>query len=107
MKRVIIESPYAGDIEGNLKYLRACMRDALMRGEAPYASHALYTQPGVLDDNDPAERQMGIQAGFEWREAAQMTVVYHDLGITPGMQKGIDHANQIGHQVEYRTLRSW
>lgn len=47
---VIIESPYAGDVDRNLEYLRAAMRDCLKRGEAPFASHALYTQPGVLDD---------------------------------------------------------
>lgn len=47
MRLVIIESPFAGDVVRNLRYLRACMRDCLRRGEAPYASHALYTQPGV------------------------------------------------------------
>ena len=50
MKLVIIESPYAGDIEKNVAYARDCVRDSLMRGEAPYASHLLYTQPNILDD---------------------------------------------------------
>ena len=36
MIRVIIESPYAGDVEKNLRYLRAAMHDCLMRGEAPF-----------------------------------------------------------------------
>src|SRR6185312_4969110 len=31
MKLVIIESPYAGDIEANVAYARKCMHDALMR----------------------------------------------------------------------------
>jgi len=45
MTRVIIESPYAGDIEVNLKYAKLCILDSLKRGEAPLASHLLYTQP--------------------------------------------------------------
>ena len=41
----VIESPYAGDVEGNLTYLRACLKDCVERGESPYASHGLLTQP--------------------------------------------------------------
>jgi hypothetical protein len=107
MRRVIIESPYAGDIERNLRYLRACLRDCLLRGEAPYASHALYTQAGVLRDDDPAERYHGITAGFVWRQAADATVVYTDLGMSSGMRYGIDHVARMGHPIEYRTLEGW
>ncbi len=101
---VILETPYAGDIEGNLAYLRACMRDCLQRGEAPFASHGLYTQPGVLRDSVPAERELGIRAGFAWRRVATRTVAYTDRGISHGMQLGIDDALAMGHLVEYRTL---
>lgn len=106
MRRVIIESPYAGDVERNLRYLRACIRDCLHRDEAPFASHGLYTQPGVLDDNQPADRVIGMAAGFEWRLAAHATVVYIDLGVSRGMQLGIGHAESLFHHVvEYRRLR--
>lgn len=104
MRRVIIESPYAGDVERNLRYLRACMADSLRRGEAPFASHALYTQPGVLDDMIPAEREQGILAGFAWREVAELTVVYADLGVSRGMEFGINDARRIGQAVDMRTL---
>jgi hypothetical protein len=104
MRRVIVESPYAGDVDANLTYLRAALHDCLQRGEAPFASHAIYTQPGVLNDDDPAERRQGIEAGFAWRSAAAATVVYTDRGIAPGMQAGIDHANSINQPVEYRSL---
>jgi hypothetical protein len=80
MKRVIIESPFAGQVERNLAYVRACMRDCLLRGEAPFASHALYTQPGVLNDDVPEDRNLGIDAVFAWREHADLTVFYVDLG---------------------------
>src|SRR5262245_7405639 len=104
MRLVIVESPYAGDVERNLNYVRACMRDCLLRGEAPFASHALYTQPGVLDDNTPHERALGIGAGLDWGEKAEATVVYEDLGITSGMRAGITRAMNVGRPIEYRRL---
>ena len=104
MVRVFVESPYAGDVELNLRYVKACMHDCLMRGEAPYASHALYTQPGVLDDGDPGERRHGIEAGFAFMQVTDKTVVYVDLGVSEGMRQGIEHAAAMGHPVEHRTL---
>lgn len=107
MRAVVIESPFAGDVETNKRYLRACMKDCLRRGEAPYASHGLYTQPGVLDDDDPEERELGIQAGFAIRSIIGDTVVYTDLGISSGMRYGIDHCEAGNHPLEYRTLEGW
>jgi hypothetical protein len=101
---VIIESPYAGNITRNSEYTRACMRDSLLRGESPFASHALYTQPGVLDDSITIEREMGIEAGFKWRKVADKTVVYTDFGISKGMDLGIRDAESLGQTVEYRTI---
>jgi len=68
MRRVIVESPFAGNVERNVAFARACLRDCLMRGEAPFASHLLYTQPGVLNDNIPEERALGINAVLVWAE---------------------------------------
>lgn len=104
MRRVIVESPFAGDVERNIDYARACLHDCLKRGEAPFASHLLYTQPGVLDDNVPGERALGINAGFIWGLAAEATVVYTDLGISGGMKQGILQAQKEGRPVEYRKL---
>lgn len=104
LKRVVLESPYQGDIETNLRYLRACMDDCFARGEAPFASHGLYTQPGVLRDEIPGERELGIQGGFAWRDAAEMTVVYTDRGMSSGMTYGIADAEKKGRPIEYRTL---
>lgn len=108
---VILESPYGSPDpavrERNLSYLRAAMRDCVLRGESPYASHGLLTQPGVLVDEVPEERKLGIAAGFVWRPLARKTVVYRDLGISTGMEHGIKHARSIGHEVEYRSLPAW
>ena len=103
---VIIESPYAGDIDTNTRYAQECMADCLGRGEAPFASHLLYTQPNVLDDAIPEERKLGIDAGLAWGKMADKTVVYSDLGITAGMQQGIVRAIGEGREIEYREIWS-
>lgn len=110
-RRVTIESPYRGenDIETqrNVRYLREIMRQCLLHGEAPYASHALYTLPGVLDDKKKTERNLGITAGLEWGEAADKVVVYTDLGVSEGMKMGIERAKENGKIVERRRLKHW
>jgi len=107
MKRVIIESPFAGDVNRNLKYLRAAMRDCLLRGESPYASHALYTQAGVLNDELPDERKLGMEAGWRWMSAAEAVVVYTDLGMSRGMKEGIALAEELKKPIEYRSIEAW
>lgn len=105
MKLVIIESPYAGDVEQNETYARQAMADSLSRGEAPFASHLLYTQPGILNDTIREERKRGIEAGLLWGRNAELTAVYADLGLTPGMEEGIARAEREGRPVEVRNIR--
>jgi hypothetical protein len=102
MKLVIIESPYAGDIPVNLGYLAECLKDSISRGEAPFASHAIY--PLALDDNIKEERIKGIVCGYNWMTRADLVAVYTDLGISPGMTAAIARANDLGLTVEYRVL---
>lgn len=103
-RRVIVESPFAGDIERNMAYARAALRDCLLRGEAPIASHLLYTQEGVLNDDVPEERLLGIEAGLSWSAAAEATVVYGDYGMSRGMQYGIENATRAERPIEIRSL---
>ena len=95
------------ELSRNIAYARDAMKDSLNRGEAPFVSHLLYTQPDVLDDTIPEEREHGIRAGWAWRQVAQKTVVYTDLGISGGMQYGIDDANDCRCLIEYRSLPDW
>ncbi len=104
MRLVIIESPFAGSVEENIDYARRCVRDSLGRGEAPIASHLLYTQPGILRDEVQSERQWGIDAGLAWRAVAELTAVYTDRGVSGGMKYGIAAAEASGVPVEYRTI---
>lgn len=114
---VIIESPYrptAGprqadqgwleELRDNLVYARRAMHDSFARGEYPFASHLLYTQPGILDDQMKAERDLGIEAGLAWGKLAFLTAVYTDRGISAGMEKGIARAGSEGRLVDYRKI---
>ena len=104
---VLVESPFAGDVASNVAYARACLADCLARGEAPFASHLLYTQHGVLCDDVPAERAQGIAAGLAWGDRADATVVYTDRGVSRGMLQGIARAEAAGRPVERRTVPGW
>lgn len=101
---IVIESPYAGDVEANVAYAKRCVHDCLAREENPYASHLFFTQPGLLDDSNEVERALGIECGLGWAAAAPMHAVYFDLGITDGMKKGIRRALANRKRVEFRLL---
>ena len=79
----------------------------MIRGEAPIASHLLFTQPGILNDNDPEERKLGIGAGHAWTGVADLVVVYTDRGMSSGMKRGIEAALEVGTPIEYRTLSGY
>lgn len=130
MPRVAIASPYAPRVEElrqacepvwatsvdaacrqivarHLTYLVAALRDCFARGEAPFAAHGLYTQPGVLHDHEPADRELGMAAGQSWLAAAERLVVYTDLGVSPGMAADIAAARVLYLPVEERSLPGW
>ncbi len=105
MKRVIIESPYRGSVPINEIYGELCMHDCLVNhNESPYASHLLYTRTWVLRDERPEERKLGIEAGFYWRDVAEQSNFYVDLGVTDGMKLGIDDCEKKGKPYQVRTL---
>ena len=104
MKRVILESPYAGEIERNIKYARECLKDSLKRGESPIASHLLYTQEGVLNDDIEEERMLGINAGLAWKEVADLHVFYIDYGMSEGMKYASEYAKSKKIDTDYRTI---
>jgi hypothetical protein len=68
MRRVILESPYGSTDpthnEQNVAYARRAVRDSSSRGEAPIASHLLYTQFGILNDGLRAPARRG-HAGYQ------------------------------------------
>lgn len=117
MNLVLVESPYmyksdnplerAVGLLRNLVYARLALRDCFHKGEAPYCSHLLYTQPLILNDDIASERQIGIDAGLDWGSHAQKTAVYTDLGLSAGMNFGLANAKQSGRPIEYRCIEGW
>lgn len=106
-KPVVLETPFAGNVERNIRYARKCMRDMLLRGEAPYASHLLYTQEGVLDDTIPEERTLGIEAGFAWKHIPGVhTVFYTDRGMSAGMEQALSYITAHGMSYEIRRFET-
>ena len=78
------------------------MRDSINRGEAPIASHLLYTQEGILKDEIPIERELGINAGLAWKEVADIHVFYVDYGYSPGMKYALQYATDNNIKIEER-----
>ncbi len=119
MRLITIESPFkpsdadVREYEGrytpaellnqNLIYARLALADSLRRGEAPLASHLLYTQ--VWGESDE-ERTAGIKAGLEWLHRADFMVLYIDLGISSGMRLAADSAKLYDIAQSRRMLFS-
>lgn len=101
---VIIESPFAGHVEGNIAYARKCVADSVHRGEAPICSHLLF--PQLLNDDIPGERTLGIEAGLAWYRVAEKCVLYMDRGKSDGMRMGVYWARVYDVPVEYRYIES-
>jgi hypothetical protein len=112
-KPVIIESPFKGtpevSEEEHRHYLRLCIRDCLNRGETPYASHRMLAGPeGALDDADPDQRALGIEAGLDMAKvltkAGGTVVVYVDYGYSEGMLKALSVYRKRGGKWEERRI---
>lgn len=113
MKLVLLETPFAAKPGTwpplrwfsrwmHRRYTKACARDCIQRGEAPFVMHLLY--PQFLSDHKHQERFLGIQCGLSWGKMADSTVVYVDFGVSRGMNQGIGNARALGRPVEYRSL---
>jgi hypothetical protein len=93
MKLVYICSPYAGDIENNLRFARAACRYTVDQGYAPIAVHMLY--PQILDDLVPAERKVGIDMGLRVLASCDEVWICGER-ISHGMGCEIAEAQRLG-----------
>lgn len=108
MIKVVIESPYRGkdsnETDKYVEYAKRCVRDSLQRNEAPIASHLLYTQIGILNDNNDEERKLGIEAGLKWVDISDKHVFYLDYGLSNGMRKGLELSLEKNIHIEFRYI---
>ena len=100
--RIMIESPFAGEVARNVEYARRALKDSLNRGEAPFASHLLY--PSVLDDTILTERERGLSAAMDWLDACDGVAVYQDYGVSRGMSRAIRRAKLKEKLLVYRKI---
>lgn len=93
-----IISPYAGDVEGNVAFAIRCCRMAIQQGYTPIAVHLLY--PQILNDQDPAERAVGLQLGLNILCHCAAAWVCGSR-ISSGMEAEIRAAEQLGIPIQY------
>ncbi len=108
---VVIESPFRdADLKEhmlNLKYAQHCVKDSINRDELPFASHLLYTQQNILNDDVGVERSLGIFLNIEMLQRADFVAVYTDRGISDGMLEAISFCNKNKIKCVYRILPNY
>lgn len=87
-------SPYRGDVARNVKYAQELTGRAVRRGLVPITPHLYITQ--ALDDNDPAERALGTEAGLRLLEPCEYIMIGGRYGISEGMGYEIELAHRLG-----------
>lgn len=97
---VYICSPYSGDVESNVKAAREYCRLAVDKGYIPVAPHLLY--PQFMDDDDPAERQLGMSFGNALMDRCAELWVCGDY-LSSGMGKEFDRASDKGMVIRFVT----
>ncbi|WP_024832195.1 DUF4406 domain-containing protein [Ruminiclostridium josui] len=93
MKLVYICSPYAGNIENNVRFARAACLYAAEHGCAPVTVHLLY--PQFLDDNVNAQRELGIRMGLRVLSSCDELWICGER-ISYGMSCEIAEAERLG-----------
>lgn len=108
MKLIMLESPYWNNdkriLTRNIAYAKLCMKDSANRGEAPFASHLLYTQ--VLSDANKKEREAGLKMAYAWMKKSDLVVFYCDYGMSNGMILAYNKAKLFKIPYERRYILS-
>ena len=103
MKTIYVCSPLRGDIEQNIQNAREYCKYAVSEGVLPIAPHIFFTQ--FLDDNNPDDRQAGMEMGMEQLRTADELWVFGDT-VSEGMAQEIAFAETLGKPViEINDLR--
>jgi len=102
-KLVYIASPYAGDVEYNIKFARAACRYCIEKGNVPIAVHLLY--PPILDDADPEQRQTGLKLGRCILEKCDELWICGSH-ISPGMIAEIVEAERLGILIRIVSINN-
>ena len=94
MRTVYICSPYSGDTKRNKQYARELTAHAIQLGYAPITPHLYITE--CLDDNEPSQRDLGLNAGLALLSVCDIIIVGIKYGISVGMEREIFRARRAG-----------
>ena len=89
MKLIYVASPYAEEVEQNIKFAEQACRMVMNQGHAFFAPHLIY--PHFLNDDDPLQRQTGQNMGLAVLEKCDELWAFGDH-ISRGMQAEIEEA---------------
>ena len=90
MKTAYICSPYSGDTKRNKQYARELTAHAIQLGYAPITPHLYITE--CLDDNEPSQRDLGLNAGIALLSVCDIIIVGWRYGISDEMEREIFRA---------------
>ena len=99
-KIVFICSPFAGDVEGNTRRAKRYGRFAVIEKAVPIIPHLMY--PQFLEENNPEERQLGIDMGLILLGKCQELWVFGSR-ISSGMSAEITKAKRWNIPIRYFT----
>lgn len=99
MKKVYVCAPLGGNVESNLKKVRAYTEYALRCGTAPVVPH-FYAL--CLDDNDPKDREIGLAAGLSLLWFCDELWLFGDT-VTDGMSAELKFCKNLNIRVRKIT----
>lgn len=99
-RKVYVASPYAGDVESNLRSAIRYCREVIDAGFMPVASHLMY--PSVLNDNNPAEHDLGLMFGLALLALCDEVWVFGPT--SSGMQQKINEAKCLKKEIVYKEV---
>ena len=97
---VYICSPYAGEIEKNVKAAQEYSRFAVEKGYIPIAPHLLF--PQFLNDANPKDRQIGLFFSNALMSKCSEVWVFGSH-ISAGMEAEINRAKWKNYRLRYFT----
>lgn len=96
--KVYIVSKYAGDVKTKVADAIRYCRFAIDRNRIPIASHLLY--PQMLDDNNPADRELGTLFGLALLHTCREVWVFGNK-FSEGMKNEIFEAKRLNKIIRY------
>lgn len=98
-RKIYVASKYVGDVERNVAAAVTYCRRVIDEGYMPVASHLMYPGTGILNDNDPDERELGLMFGLALLGMCDEVWVFGS--VSPGMAQEIEEAKRLKKQIRY------